>query len=166
MKTCYFLTLLAAMLLMVPDAMAQKNKSKKVKDANLKGIWQMCVHVSESPDTPGSLKPSNTFKVLSEDGKITNFTIVPHKGAIITGKGNYFQATDSTYHENIEQSIHLPVLNKKTNVLHFDMKEDENLMLLKFYIEKDENDNVLDCWYKETWMRIEMPDKYPEDLVR
>ena len=46
MKTCYFLTLLAAMLLMVPDAMAQKNKNKKMKEATLKGIWKMCVHVS------------------------------------------------------------------------------------------------------------------------
>ena len=91
MKKLYFFTMLAAMLFAVTNVMAQK---ANFKPANLKGIWQLCHYVSESPDAPGVLKPSNTFKVLSDDGRIVN------------------------------------------------------------------------CWYKETWKRIEMPDKFPEDIVR
>mgnify|MGYP002234066256 CR=1 FL=1 len=34
------------------------------------GIWQLCHYVSENPEIPGTLKPSNTFKVLSDDGRI------------------------------------------------------------------------------------------------
>lgn len=164
MKKSYFITLLAAMLLMVPDAMAQKNK-KKFKEADLKGIWQMCISVSESSsDRVSELKPTNTFKVLTDDGRITNFTVVPHKGAIITGTGTYFQASDTTYHENIERSIHLPMLDKKVNVLHFEMQEGQ-VMLIRYYIEKDQNNNILDCWYYETWKKVQMPDKYPAELL-
>lgn len=166
MKTRYLLTLMLAILFTAPGAMAQKSKKKNFEEANLKGIWQMCVYVSEFPEIAGTLKPSNTFKVLSDDGRITNFTVIPNKGAIITGMGTYFQASDTTYHENIERSIHLPMLDSKTNVLHFDIKEDEDLMRLKFYIEKDEYGNTLDCWYHETWMRVKMPMAYPENLVR
>lgn len=163
MKTRYFFTLLTAMLLMVPGVMAQKKK--KFQEANLKGIWQMCCYVSESADIPGELKPSNTFKILSDDGRITNFTVVPNKGAVMTGYGTYKQVSDGVYNENIQRSIHLPMLNNDVNVIYFEMQEDK-LLRLKFYIEKDENGNILDSWYHETWMRVEMPDKYPENLVR
>ena len=69
------------MLLMVTGVMAQKKA--KFQPANLKGIWQLCHYVSELPDVPGVLKPSNTFKVLSDDGRIVNFTIIPGQDAII-----------------------------------------------------------------------------------
>lgn len=82
MKKLYFFTMLAAMLFAVTNVMAQK---ANFKPANLKGIWQLCHYVSESPDAPGVLKPSNTFKVLSDDGRIVNFTIRPGADAIITG---------------------------------------------------------------------------------
>lgn len=163
MKTRYILTLLTAMLLLTPDVTAQKKK--KFQDTNLKGIWQMCLYNSEAPDTPGDLKPSNTFKILSDDGRITNFTVIPGKGAIINGYGTYTQVSDGVYHENIERSIHLPMLNNAVNKLYFEIRDNKYLRL-KFYIEKDENNNVLDAWYHETWVRVEMPDKMPEDLVR
>ena len=67
MKKKYFITMLAAVLLAVTGAMAQKKAS--FKPADLKGIWQLCHYVSEIPDVPGALKPSNTFKVLSDDGR-------------------------------------------------------------------------------------------------
>ena len=44
------------------------------------------------------LKPSNTFKVLSDDGRIVNFTMSPGKDAIITGYGTYQQLTDMDSH--------------------------------------------------------------------
>ena len=75
MKKLYFFTMLSIMLLAVTGATAQKKT--KFKAADLKGIWQLCHYVSESPDVPGALKPSNTFKVLSDDGQIVNFTIIP-----------------------------------------------------------------------------------------
>jgi len=164
MKTRYLFTLIAAMLLMVPGVMAQKSKNKFQK-ANLNGIWQMCCYISESPDAPGELKPSNTFKILTNDGQITNFTVIPTKGAVITGVGTYEQVSDGVYNENIKRSIHLPMLNNQVNTLYFELQEDKYLRL-KFYIEKDENGNILDAWYHETWQRVEMPDKYPENLVR
>lgn len=100
MKKLYFFTMLAAMLFAVTNVMAQK---ANFKPANLKGIWQLCHYVSESPDAPGVLKPSNTFKVLSDDGRIVNFTIRPGADAIITGYGSYEQLSDHTYAESIER---------------------------------------------------------------
>lgn len=164
MKTRNLLIIILAMLLVVPGVMAKKNK-KNFKAANLKGVWQMCFYVSESPDIPGELRPGNTFKVLSEDGYITNFTVIPNKGAVITGHGTYEQVSDSIYHENIVRSIHLPMLNDQVNALQFDISDDK-LLWLKFYIEKDEYGNTVDTWYHEVWKRVEMPDKYPENLVR
>ena len=126
MKKLYFFTMLAAMLFAVTNVMAQK---ANFKPANLKGIWQLCHYVSESPDAPGVLKPSNTFKVLSDDGRIVNFTIRP-------------------------------------GCLLYTSDVDDKVLHLKYFIEKDLNGNELNCWYKETWKRIEMPDKFPEDIVR
>lgn len=162
MKKLYFFTMLAAMLFAVTNVMAQK---ANFKPANLKGIWQLCHYVSESPDAPGVLKPSNTFKVLSDDGRIVNFTIRPGADAIITGYGSYEQLSDHTYAESIEKNIHLPMLDNQDNVLTFELVDDK-VLHLKYFIEKDLNGNELNCWYKETWKRNEMPDKFPEDIVR
>ena len=94
MKKLYFFTMLSIMLLAVTGAMAQKKT--KFKAAELKGIWQLCHYVSESPDVPGELKPSNTFKVLSDDGRIVNFTVIPGSSAIITGYGTWKLLTDDS----------------------------------------------------------------------
>lgn len=163
MKRKYFITMLAAMLLAVTGAMAQQNTS--FKPANLKGIWQLCHYVSDTPGVPGILKPSNTFKVLSDDGRIVNFTLIPGKDAIITGYGTYVQLTDNSYKESIEKNIHLPMLDNKDNVLEFELSND-GLMRLKYFISKDLNGNELNSWFHETWKRVVMPPKFPEDIVR
>ena len=163
MKKKYFITMLAAVLLAVTGAAAQKKA--RFKPADLKGIWQLCHYVSEIPDVPGALKPSNTFKVLSDDGRIVNFTLIPGKDAIITGYGTYIQLTDNSYRESIEKNIHLPMLDNKDNVLEFEMGEG-GLMHLKYFISKDLNGNELNCWYHETWKRVTMPPVFPEDIVR
>ena len=85
MKKSYFFTMLAAVLLAVTGVRAQDKAA--FEPAHLQGIWQLCHYVSEIPDVPGILKPSNTFKVLSDDGRIVNFTMIPGKDAIITGYG-------------------------------------------------------------------------------
>lgn len=155
--------MLAAMLLAVAGVKAQENAN--FKPAKLVGIWQLCHYVSEIPDVPGALKPSNTFKVLSDDGRIVNFTIIPGADAIITGYGTYLQLTDNSYKESIMKNIHLPMLDHKDNVLEFEMGEG-GVMYLKYFIAKDLNGNELDTWFHETWKRINMPAKFPEDLVR
>ena len=105
------------------------------------------------------------FKVLSDDGRIVNFTLIPGKDAIITGYGTYIQLTDNSYRESIEKNIHLPMLDNKDNVLEFEMGEG-GLMHLKYFISKDLNGNELNCWYHETWKRVTMPPVFPEDIVR
>ena len=147
----------------VTGAMAQKKT--KFKPAELKGIWQLCHYVSESPDVAGYLKPSNTFKVLSDDGRIVNFTLIPGSDAIITGYGTWKQLTNNSYKESIEKNIHLPMLDHKDNILEFEIK-DNDYLYLKFFIQKDLNGNELNTWYNETWKRVGMPDKFPEDIVR
>lgn len=163
MKKIYFFAILTAMLFAVTNATAQKKA--KFKPADLKGIWQLCHYVSETPDVPGVLKPSNTFKVLSDDGRIVNFTIIPGSDAIITGYGTYQQVSDKAYKESIEKNIHLPMLDNQDNILEFEIA-DGNLMHLKYFIAKDLNGNELNCWYYETWKRVGMPDAFPEDIVR
>ena len=155
--------MLAAMLLVVTGGKAQGNA--KLEPANLPGIWQLCHYVSEIPDVPGILKPSNTFKVLSDDGRIVNFTLIPGSDAIITGYGAYMQLTDNTYKESIEKNIHLPMLDHKDNILEFEICDD-GVMYLKFFIAKDLNGNELNTWFHETWKRVVMPPKFPEDIVR
>lgn len=155
--------MLAAVLLAVSGATAQE--SGKFKPAKLEGIWQLCHYVSENPDIPGVLRASNTFKVLSDDGRIVNFTVRPGSDAIITGYGTYQQITDNSYKESIERSIHLPMLDNKDNVLEFEMSDGGDVMHLKYFIERDLNGNELNSWFHETWKRVRMPDKFPEDIV-
>ncbi len=158
--------LLAVMLLLTSNVFGQSKDFVTPSDTNLKGIWQMCFYVSGSPDSPGSLKAGNTFKILSEDGYVTNFTIIPNKGALITGFGTYEKIVDGQYKEYMIKNIHLPMLNGRDYVMEYELKENGTLMVLKFYIDKDVDGNTLDTWYYETWKRVEMPDEYPEDLVR
>ena len=103
--------------------------------------------------------------MLSDDGRIVNFTLIPGKDAIITGYGTYTQLTDNSYRESIEKNIHLPMLDNKDNILVFEMGEG-GLMHLKYFISKDLNGNELNCWYHETWKRVMMPAAFPEDNVR
>lgn len=163
MKRYYFFTMLAVVLLAVTGLKAQEQSA--FKPVHLEGIWQLCHYVSEIPDVPGTLKPSNTFKVLSDDGRIVNFTIRPGTDAIVTGYGTYQQISDNAYKESIEKNIHLPMLDNKDNILEFEMG-DGGVMYLKYFIAKDLNGNELNSWFHETWKRVNMPPKFPEDIVR
>ena len=164
MKRVYFYGMLVTALFAVTTVFAKS--PKKSAAGELRGIWQLCHYVSEDPEVPGTLKPSNTFKVLSDDGRIVNFTIRPGAAAIITGYGTYKQLTNDSYKESIEKNIHLPMLDNKDNILYYEMGEEEGIMHLKYCIEKDLNGNELNTWYHETWRRVTMPDKFPEDVVR
>ncbi len=132
---------------------------------NLNGIWQMCFYMSGNPEVPGELKPSNSFKILSDDGKFTNLTVIPNQGAIIIGSGTYWQSAINAYTEHVEKNLHLPQLVGVDNVLEFEMKDDD-VMVLKFFVKTDNDGNEINSWYYETWKRVIMPAAYPENLVR
>ncbi|MGL4519882.1 MAG: DUF4488 domain-containing protein [Phocaeicola sp.] len=132
--------------------------------SNLAGIWQMYFYVSGSPNDPGVLKPSNSFKVLSAEGRFTNFTLIPTQGSIIIGEGRYHQTNDDAYVEVVERNIHLPQLNEKENVMHFTMEDD--LMHVRYFLERDVDGNEINTWCYETWKKVTMPAVYPKDLAR
>jgi len=134
-------------------------------NTSLNGIWQMCFYMSNDPNLPGELKPSNSFKILSDDGKFTNIVVIPNKGAIIIGSGTYKQTAPNAFTESVEKNLHLPQLVGVDNVLEFEMK-DGNVMMLKFFVKKDADGNEINSWYYETWKKVEMPAVYPKDLVR
>ena len=165
MRKFHFFAMLTAMLLAATSIKAQEQPVASASSP-LEGIWQLCHYVSDNQDVPGTLRPSNTFKVLGNDGRIVNFTIRPGQSAIITGFGNYKQLTDSTYEESIEKNTHLPMLDHKNNVLEFELNKQEDLMHLKYFISKDLKGNELNMWFHETWKRLNMPPKFPEDIVR
>lgn len=164
MKKLYFLLVWTVLFIGSMAVHAQK-KGDAFEPAHLKGIWQLCHYVSDQAEVPGVLKPSNTFKVLSDDGRIVNFTVRPGYEAIITGYGTYRQLTNVMYKESIEKNIHLPMLDNKDNMIEFELVDDE-LLCLKYYIEKDLKGNELNTWYYETWKRVKMPAMFPDDIVR
>ena len=57
------------------------------------------------------------------------------------------------------------MLDHKDNVLEFEMGDD-GVMYLKYFIAKDLNGNELNTWFHETWKRLGMPAKFPEDIIR
>lgn len=164
MKHRYLFALMAMFLLLGAGRTMAQTKSA-FEPADLKGIWQMCFYVSGDPNVPGELKPSNSFKILSDDGKFTNMTVIPNKGAIIIGSGTYKQTAPNAYIEHVEKNLHLPQLVGVDNVLEFEMKGGD-VMMLKFFVKEDAEGNRIDSWYYETWKKVKMPPTYPKDLVR
>ena len=160
MKRRFLFVVMALFLLAGFSKMTAQNS-----DVELRGIWQMCFYMSNDPAIPGELKPSNSFKILTEDGKFINMTVVPNKGAIIIGSGTYQQTAPNAFTEHVEKNLHLPQLVGVDNVLEFEMKGGE-VMMLKFFVKKDADGNEINSWYYETWKKVKMPAVYPKDLVR
>lgn len=164
MKRQYLFLMVMAFLLIGTSRVMGQEKSA-FAPVDLKGIWQMCFYVSGNPQIPGELKPSNSFKILSDDGKFTNMTVIPNHGAIVIGSGTYAQTAANAYTEHVEKNLHLPQLVGVDNVLEFDMKGGD-VMVLKFFVKTDVDGNEINSWYYETWKRVKMPPSYPKDLVR
>ena len=162
MRRHYLFTLLAMFLLLgTGRAMAQAS----AVESKLVGIWQMCFYVSDQADVPGELKPSNSFKILGGDGTFTNMAVIPNYGAIIRGSGTFKETSENAYTEHVEKNLHLPQLVGVDNVLYYEMKGDD-LMVLKYFVKTDKDGNELNVWYYETWKRVKMPAKYPAFLVQ
>ena len=99
--------------------------------------------------------------------KMRNFilmALMPH-GAIIIGEGRYEMTSENSYTEIVERNLHLPQLNGKKNLMHFEMM-DEGIMVVKYFLKEDINGNKIDSWCYETWKKVEMPDEYPENIIR
>ena len=156
-----FLFLALSLLVVSGSALAQSAEKVPV---SLNGVWQMCFYRSNSPDVAGELKTSNSLKILSDDGRFTNLVMMPH-GAIIIGEGTYEMTSEKTYTEIVERNLHLPQLNGKKNVMEFEIKDD-GIMVVKYFLKEDINGNRIDSWCYETWKRVSMPEKYPENIIR
>lgn len=104
------------------------------------------------------------MKILSDDGKFTNLVMMP-QGAIIIGEGTYEQTSGDSYTEMVEKNLHLPQLAGQKNVLKFELKGGD-VMILKYFLKEDINGNRIDSWVTETWKRVTMPSKYPENIIR
>ncbi len=161
----HYLFLMVTACLLASISRVKGQETSVFTPVSLNGIWQMCFYVSGNPEHPGELKPSNSFKILSDDGKFTNMTVIPNHGAIIIGSGTYEQTAMNAYTEHVEKNLHLPQLVGVDNVLEFEMKEDD-VMVLKFFVKTDNDGNEINSWYYETWKRVTMPAEYPKDLVR
>ena len=159
MRSFLFLTL----LVLVASGNVSPQKAEKVP-VSLNGVWQMCFYRSNSPEVAGELKTSNSLKILSDDGRFTNMVMMPH-GAIIIGEGTYEMTSEKSYTEIVERNLHLPQLNGKRNVMEFEMKDD-GIMVVKYFLKEDINGNRIDSWCYETWKRVTMPDRYPENIIR
>lgn len=159
MRSFLFLTL----LVLVASGNVWAQKAEKVP-VSLNGVWQMCFYRSNSPEVAGELKTSNSLKILSDDGRFTNMVMMPH-GAIIIGEGTYEMTSEKSYTEIVERNLHLPQLNGKRNVMEFEMKDD-GVMVVKYFLKEDINGNRIDSWCYETWKRVTMPDRYPENIIR
>ena len=59
-----------------------------------------------------------------------------------------------------------PVSIGPVSYTHLDVYKRQDYLHLKYFIKNDLNGNELNTWYYETWKRVEMPAKFPEDIVR
>ena len=161
----HFLFMMIAVLLSLGSGRMLAQTVNESTSGALNGIWQMCFYVSGDPSIPGELKPSNSFKMLTDDGKFVNMTVIPNHGAIIIGSGTYKKTAVNAFTEHVEKNLHLPQLVGKDNVLEYEMKGGE-VMLVKYFVKKDADGNDINSWYYETWKKVKMPATYPKDLVR
>ena len=76
MKRKKLFLLMIAFLLIGTSRVVGQEKSDAAP-VNLKGIWQMCFYVSGTPQVPGELKPSNSFKILSYPFGVATLTFIP-----------------------------------------------------------------------------------------
>ena len=152
----------AIMLFAAGNAVAQDIQEKT--PFTLNGIWQMCFYRSDTPNIPGELKTSNSLKILTDDGKFANLVMSP-TGAIIIGSGKYEQISSHEYVETVEKNLHLPQLVGVDNMIQFEVK-DNDVIVLKYFLKEDSEGNQINSWCYETWKRVRMPDAYPIDIIR
>lgn len=98
-------------------------------------------------------KNLNTFKLISTDNSLLNFVASPEK-PFITLKGHVEVLSDSVFVEHIEKALNSS-LNGKASELQYKIEEDR-LLYVKFFIEKNSLNQPINLWFEEIWERVEM----------
>ena len=120
----------------------------------LVGLWSL-----KGVRVEGALMPhrgQSTFKHIASDKTFMNFMVLP-QNSMITAKGTIDVVSDSVFIENIDKSINSS-FNGKSNELQYQLEE-ENLLYVKFFVEKSSIGQNLNQWYEEVWLRVEMPEE-------
>ena len=108
------------------------------------------------PTNPG------TFKIISSDGKFTNFNNLGYN-AVIGTDGLYHIESDSTYIESIKRSV-IPSLVGKDNRLVYKLKD--NKLYIKFFLEKNSLNQDVNIWIEEIWEKVQIPENTNPYLIK
>lgn len=131
---------------------AQSNIENKANI--LEGIWIFRAQKTSNNSEKGFIPTiPGTFKIISSDGKFSNFSIRGYN-AIIGTDGLYNVESDSIYVESIQRSV-IPSLIGKDNKLVY--KLDNNKLFLKFFLEKNAINQDVNIWIEEIWEKVQMP---------
>lgn len=141
----------------VTSSLFPTNAQSKIDEKSklLEGIWMLKAERASNrlkmgflPVNPGS------FKIISTDGKFTNF-IMKNFNTFINVDGLFHVESDTVFVESIKRSLN-PSLIGKNNKLFFKM-EKNNKLYLKWFLEKNFLDQKIDIWVEEVWEKVEMP---------
>lgn len=116
---------------------------------SLVGIWQQTQKVQKEN---GKTRVLNlpVWKVMQSDGQFSTFLIPNRKGAsIITTQGTFTVTSDSTYMENIQNSITSPELIGKGNPMVYRFLTDDYIEV-RYRLAGAKEDAV------EVWRRIQL----------
>lgn len=156
MKKSHVCCLVIIFSLFVLNGFAQQDV-KKNRECGLEGLWQQCqdVEMTEGPEPKIKkiIAVLPLFKRLDKDGKMCNMIMDQRSGAMfVSTEGTYKLTSDSTYVEQLEQSIYPNLVNVDSK-LKFKIIDDDYLFL-SFYLEKDGLGNPLNKWISELWIRV------------
>ncbi len=158
-KTITFLSLLFICSILPTHAQSGiKNKANI-----LEGIWLFKGQkTSDKPDM--GFVPMNTgvLKIISSDGKFTNFTPNPYKIIIGTDGIGHIES-DSIYIESVKHSV-IPGLIGKDNRLIYKLRD--NFLYLKFFLEKNALNQDVNIWIEEVWEKAQMPHQYSSETIK
>lgn len=116
---------------------------------SLVGIWQQTQKV-EKENGKSRILNLPVWKVMQSDGQFSTFLIPNRKGAsIITTQGTFTVTSDSTYTENIQNSITAPELIGKGNPMTYRFLTDDYIEV-RYRLTGAKKEAV------EVWRRIQL----------
>lgn len=138
-----------------------QQQTTSTPDSPLYGLWTL---VGENVN--GKFKPTvrsnKIFKMITKDNQFMNFIITGER-SLISAFGGVELRSDSVYVEKIEKSLNT-TLNGEDNEMHYNIKED-NLLYVRFFLEKNALNQPLNQWYEELWIRVMMPDDKNNNII-
>lgn len=153
--------LLTLMLCFISSIKAQSKP--EIKKNILEGLWMFKAEKTSDKIEKGFIQTiPGTFKIISSDGKFTNFSTRGYN-AIIGTDGLCHIESDSIYIESVQRSV-IPILIGKDNRLVY--KLDNNKLYLKFFLEKNAINQDVNIWIEEIWEKIQMPNDTNSNLIK